>query len=196
MGAFSGCTGLAEFTIPDGVTTISPMSFWFCTGLKAITFPDSVEIIGENAFYQCEHLTEVTIPNGVTRIGENAFSGCENLTIYGCIGSCAETYAMENDIPFMMLGEAAQSTPAETDPSDLLYPEFSEHPDTPIIYGDRISVNVYALRGYVTDVAAFPYFEYSVYIKNSPRFNGLSPMSIRLDYDERLTLCDDNVQNC
>ena len=59
--------------------------------------------IGDNAFYCCDSLTNITIPDSVTSIGDYAFYNCTNLTIYGYTGSYAETYAKENNIPFVSL---------------------------------------------------------------------------------------------
>jgi hypothetical protein len=42
--------------------------------------PNSVTSIGWVAFYYCTSLTSITIPNSVTSIGEDAFSGCTSLT--------------------------------------------------------------------------------------------------------------------
>ncbi|MBP3746096.1 MAG: dockerin type I repeat-containing protein [Ruminococcus sp.] len=42
----------------------------------------------------------------VTSIGSNAFDGSPDLTIKGSTGSYAETYANENNIPFVPLGES------------------------------------------------------------------------------------------
>ena len=85
------------------MTSIGDSAFSFC-GLTEITIPDSVTSIGDNAFYNCSGLTEITIPDNVTSIGDYAFYDCTNLTIYGYTGSYAETYAKENDIPFVSLG--------------------------------------------------------------------------------------------
>ena len=56
----------------------------------------------------------VIIPDSVTYIEEYAFDGCENLTIYGYTGSYAETYANENDFPFVSLGDVTTTEPTTT----------------------------------------------------------------------------------
>ena len=103
-GAFSVCSGLTKITIPNGVTSIGDYAFSDCSGLTKITIPNGVTSIGDNAFSDCRGLTEITIPDSVTSIGDYAFYDCTNLTIYGYTGSYAETYAKENDIPFVSLG--------------------------------------------------------------------------------------------
>ena len=98
------CKNLTSIIIPDSVTRIGDDAFYKCTSLTSITIPDSVTNIGEGAFGSCTSLTEITIPDSVTFIDWGAFSDCTDLTIYGYTGSYAETYAKENDIPFVSLG--------------------------------------------------------------------------------------------
>ena len=115
---------LAEVHIPEGIMEIGNEAFYGCAKLKLVELPASIEKIGGGAFFQCvklsdivfsEHLTEIcggafyncvglrdlVIPASVTRIGKNAFRDCYNLTIHASAGSYAETYAKENDIPFV-----------------------------------------------------------------------------------------------
>ena len=78
--AFYFCTGLTEITIPNSVTSIGDGAFFGCTGLISITIPNSVTSIGDDAFGYCPGLTSITIPNSVTSIGDGAFRLCSGLT--------------------------------------------------------------------------------------------------------------------
>ncbi len=76
-------------------------AFSDCTRLTSITIPDGVTMIKEGTFYSCTGLTSITIPESVFSIYSWAFYKCDNLTIKGKTGSYAQTYARENDIPFV-----------------------------------------------------------------------------------------------
>ena len=102
-GAFEGCLSLASITIPEGVKCIGDWAFEGCGLLTSVTIPSGATDIGWGAFYGCSSLTSVTIPESVTNIRPWAFEYCHNLTIYGYADSYAETYAEENDIPFVAL---------------------------------------------------------------------------------------------
>ena len=102
--AFSGCTSLASVMIGNGVTSLNSYVFTDCSSLTSVTIPSSVTYIGFATFDGCSSLTSVFIPDSVTRIREYAFDDCNpDLVIYGVAGSTAETYANENDIPFVAL---------------------------------------------------------------------------------------------
>lgn len=53
----------AHVVIPDGVTSIGNMAFYWCSSLTSITIPDSVTSIGDSAFYECSSLKSITIPS-------------------------------------------------------------------------------------------------------------------------------------
>lgn len=81
IGAFAfRSTRLASLDIPDGVTRINRSVFCKCTELVSLVIPGSVVEIGEMAFASCTGLTEVDIPDGVTNIGDGAFANCIGLT--------------------------------------------------------------------------------------------------------------------
>ena len=78
--AFSHCSSLISVTIPDSVIILANRIFEGCSALSSITIPDSVTTIGEGAFSKCYSLTSVTIPDSVTSIGKDAFAYCRSLT--------------------------------------------------------------------------------------------------------------------
>ena len=78
--AFDNCSSLTSVTIPDSVTTIGGSAFSGCSSLTSITIPNSVTTIGYKAFYYCSSLTSITIPDSVTSIGSTAFYYCSSLT--------------------------------------------------------------------------------------------------------------------
>ena len=106
-GAFISCSSLESIIIPDSVTNIGDDAFAYCNALKTVTLPDSVKSIGDDAFYDCAALTSITVKNRTMSIGDSAFDYCDNLTISGYTGSTAETYATENDIPFVTLTDGS-----------------------------------------------------------------------------------------
>lgn len=69
----------ADYTIPNGITSIANIAFYGCEGLSTITIPNSVVLIGDQAFQDCVNLTSMTIPTGVTSINSATFYNCENL---------------------------------------------------------------------------------------------------------------------
>ena len=68
--------GTANFTIPDGYTSISGEAFLDASGLTSITIPNSVTSIGDNVFKDATLLSEVTfgIGSNLTTIGSTIFS--------------------------------------------------------------------------------------------------------------------------
>lgn len=116
-------TILGEVILPDSVTTIAEYAFERC-GLYRIKFSKNLTEIPYGAFCYCINLSEIILPDNITYVDTNAFSDCTNLRsvyianastviekkvfgdtktyslVMGHKGSTAETYAIENDIPF------------------------------------------------------------------------------------------------
>lgn len=57
--------------------------------------------IPNGMFSGCTGLADITIGESVTYIGTDALAFCDQLTIHAPAGSYAESYAKENNIPFV-----------------------------------------------------------------------------------------------
>jgi hypothetical protein len=88
--------------IPDGVTFINEAVGYGMDKLKELMIPKSVQVIDFDCFQACKNLEKVTIASAATEISEDSFASCPKLTIYVPAGSCAETYAKEHNIPFVV----------------------------------------------------------------------------------------------
>lgn len=100
-GAFLDCKSLQSVTIPDNVTYIGNSAFGRCDSLTEVTLGRSVTTLDKSAFRLCKNLSKITIPASVTTFGEFVFKDSPNVKIHAPKGSCAETYAKENNIPFV-----------------------------------------------------------------------------------------------
>ena len=146
-GAFRQCYALTNIVIPNSITQISNYMFESCSKITNIDIPESVEVIGERAFSGCSSLKNITIPKNIKVIGDQAFFCCNKLektviqnedvkiglwafytlqnevtsnTIYGYKNSTAETYALENNIPFIVIDEPVEPSTPDTpsEPND------------------------------------------------------------------------------
>ena len=64
--------------------------------------PDGITEIDSFMFHGCDNLTKIEIPDSVTSIWDNAFENCSSLTtIYGSVGSYAETFANAKEYKFV-----------------------------------------------------------------------------------------------
>lgn len=104
-GAFYGCAGIKEVTIPEGITAMSSTfrnctnlhtikynavdcksfntAFGSCDSLKTLYIGDKVRLIPDEAFRGLSKLTHVQFPPSVRTIGRSAFSltGLSQITI-------------------------------------------------------------------------------------------------------------------
>ena len=74
---------------------------WLQENILSVRIPEGILTIEDFSFAVLQQVKVVAIPVSVTQIGRWAFYKCPNLTICGPIGSYAETYAKENNIPFV-----------------------------------------------------------------------------------------------
>ena len=71
---------LKDLIIPNSLTSIGNLTFYYCSGLTSLTIPNSVTNIGADAFAWCMGLTSLSIPNSIISIEKTAFQGCSGLT--------------------------------------------------------------------------------------------------------------------
>ena len=86
--------------IPQSVTRIKSCAFQ-SPSIHTIILPSSIESIDWAAFAGNSGLECVVIPPEVSNIDPEAFMSCPNVKIYGYVGSPAQAYATENNIPFV-----------------------------------------------------------------------------------------------
>lgn len=91
--------------MPDSIENIGDYAFYGCDKITSVTLPKSLRAIGKAAYYDCYNLNIVNIPKSVTSIYLNAFWNCENLSIYGYENSYAQSFAEEQNIPFVVLDD-------------------------------------------------------------------------------------------
>ena len=90
-------TSFDELQYFIGLSSIGNYAFSDCSGLTSFVLPNTVTTISERAFYYCTSLNSVTIGENVTNIGHYAFAGCSNLTTlnYNAINSNASNAYMD-----------------------------------------------------------------------------------------------------
>lgn len=78
--AFAGTLdNLTEAVISAGVTQIGDFAFTNCNHLERVTIPDSVTEIGQYAYLSCQELKYLSVGSGITKIGTSAFELCGKL---------------------------------------------------------------------------------------------------------------------
>lgn len=183
--AFIGCTNLSKVTLEEGITDISSYAFKN-TALKSVTIPSTVTYLGRNIFEECGQLETCIYSEGITKIegiifGEGTSvkylvfpsslnyiavwvdkSDFPEATIYGVKGSYAESYAAENDIPFMEYKSLKNTSVLDTDILTI---------------GEGMTLKATAENGLGT-------YEYSMLVKNSSD----SDYTVLKDFDEVSTV--------
>lgn len=108
-------TGITHVVIPAGITEIgngvfSPLGDSGAKEIESLVIPNSVKKIGKLAFFRAINLRTVTIPESVHTIGSYVFNSCPNLTIRTTLGSCAQKYALKNNIHLTLVTKAEMAT--------------------------------------------------------------------------------------
>ena len=94
-----------SIVIPSSVERIESYAFYGCSSLTDVSIPTSVTSIGDAAFCNMFSLEDIVVPDSVKTIGSNNWPIDDfATTIISCYeGSAAHTYAVENEIPYILL---------------------------------------------------------------------------------------------
>ena len=79
-GGFKDCWYLCYITIPNSVTAIGKMAFYYCSSLFFVSIPTGVTSISEDAFRGCDSLNNISIPSSVAIIDGYAFCYCHGIS--------------------------------------------------------------------------------------------------------------------
>ena len=103
---------MEEITIPDSVKELSVPYYTYngifsgCTSLKKAVVGKNVKTLPKGLFYDCSALEKILIPEKVSEIGNQVFyNHKDSLSIFGYQNTYAQTYANENNIPFVAVQE-------------------------------------------------------------------------------------------
>lgn len=134
VGSFRNCSSATEIIIPSKITEIPSFSFFGCSKVEQITIPSTVKKISPYAFYGCTELKRLFVPASVTSMDMDAFKNISNLTIYGNYNSYAQSFAKDNNIPFVAvdeyyvkLGEAVNTIGAVLNVTSVKYTKISRN---------------------------------------------------------------------
>ncbi len=79
FGAFYGCVGLTEITIPASVRSMEDKCFYQCADLRRVEINAPLTSLGEGGFYGCA-MTEIDLPETLTTLSTSVFAKCDRLT--------------------------------------------------------------------------------------------------------------------
>ena len=99
--AFKNCENLIHISGTENITHIQRSAFELCSRLEGDLYLTNVTEIEYFAFACCTGKLNIHFSNSLVALGRFVFFGCNNTTIYAPAGSYAETYANENNLPFV-----------------------------------------------------------------------------------------------
>lgn len=138
--AFLRCENLINVKLSDHIKFIDYSAFAYCTGLEEINIPQSCLLIRRKAFQHCKRLRTITIVGTETLIEEGAFEGSDKVRIKCKADSLAQKYAIENQIPYIIIGKDHAESEVITPPNEEKTIEINSFNWRDI--GDRSRLNI------------------------------------------------------
>ena len=115
--AFQNCDGIEGISVDSIATIIPPYFCYDCDNLSIVILGENMREISEYAFALCPSLSYVVIPAGVETISDSAFDG-DTITLGVYTDSVAHQYAVNNNIPFILLDAPAPTEPPTEAPTE------------------------------------------------------------------------------
>ena len=135
--AFKGCTELTGMiNLPENLSVLGTAAFqesaiksiafnitashipnqccYKCSELSAVSLGGTIKTIGDYAFANCPKLTYIELPRSVESISDVAFYK-DNITLGVYTDSAAHQFAVNNDIPFILLDAPVVPTEPPTE---------------------------------------------------------------------------------
>ena len=104
VAAFEDCSSLNEVSVYSDISELPAQCFNNCSELSTVTLGDSITSIGSYAFANCTKLKYLELSDNIASIDKTAFLNDADLTI-GCnYHSYAHNFAVENNIPYKIIG--------------------------------------------------------------------------------------------
>ena len=103
--AFTDCKFLDTVIFEEGMTRIPDYVLDGCKNVANVVIPKKVTEIGVDAFRGCSNLKKIIIPQSVIKIEKQAFGECDNLSIYCFKDSYAYQYAVDQNIPYVIISD-------------------------------------------------------------------------------------------
>ena len=98
---FRGMSSATDVSLPSTLTTVTAQCFYYCYGISELTLPESLEYLSSDAFYECYNMVLIILSRTVYI--ETTYNAMPVKMIKGYLGSTAETYAKQFDVPFQIL---------------------------------------------------------------------------------------------
>jgi hypothetical protein len=104
--AFQNCTGIISVGFGDNsqLSAIDDEAFSSCSSLVEFYVPDNVTDVGQNAFDSCYSLQRVDFPNGISAIGSGTFDNCTQLEDIYFNGNTKDDISSMTDYPWGLSG--------------------------------------------------------------------------------------------